>query len=253
MHDNLAGAVLILGAASDVARAAASAFAARGHALYLAEREPESLDRLAQDLRAQFGVEVHSGAFDPQDYAAHRSFFATVTDTFETLDGVFLAFAYPGDQDAAVKRVDEAVTIISRNFTGAVSILTHVANHFEERNHGFIIALTSTAGDRGRRSSYVFGASKAGLTTFLEGLRSRLHGRGVRVITVKPAAEDAAAGLGVDPELAASFQATPEEIGHRVVEALDHSADVLYVPWFWRPVMSAVKLIPEMVFKRLPF
>ncbi|MEL6545865.1 MAG: SDR family NAD(P)-dependent oxidoreductase, partial [Myxococcota bacterium] len=173
--------------------------------------------------------------------------------TCEIVDGVFLAFAYPGDQESAIRRVDEAVTIISRNFTGAVSILTHAATYFEDRQNGFIIALTSTAADRGLRSNYVFGASKAGLSTYLEGLRARLHRQGIRVITVKPAAEDAALGLGIDPEFAASFQSSPEEIGERVVEALDHSTDVLYVPWFWRPVMSAVRLIPQGVLKRLPF
>lgn len=253
MQNSMNGAVLILGAQTEVAQAAASAFATRGHTLFLADRDVGELEPIAQDLRVGHGVAVHCHEFDPQNYATHRSFFQAVTDAAPNLDGAFLAFAYPGDQAAASKRVDEAVTIISRNLTGAVSILTHIANHLERANHGFIIALTSTAGDRGQKSNYVFAASKAGLTTFLEGLRARLHASGVRVITVKPAPEDAVQGLGLDPDIASSFHATPEEIGHRVVEALDHSADVLYVPWFWRPIMSAVRMIPEMVFKRLPF
>lgn len=247
------GTVLILGANAEVAQAAANAFASRGHSLFLADRDFGHLERLAQDLRAQFGVDVQCDEFDPQNYATHRTFFRAVTESSPVLDGAFLAFAYPGDQDSAKQRVDEAVTIISRNLTGAVSILTHIANHLEATNHGFVIALTSTAGDRGQKNNYVFAASKAGLTTFLEGLRARLHQSGVRVITVKTATEDAVQGLGLDPEVAASFHATPEEIGHRVVGALDHSADVLYVPWFWRPIMSAVRLIPERVLKRLPF
>lgn len=246
----MAGPVLILGATSAIARSAAVAFAERGHPLFLAGRNQESLDRSAQDLRVRHGVTVHTGVFDAQNYATHAKFFDDVVSTMGGLEGALLSFGYLGDPQAAAKRVDEAVTIISRNFTGAVSILTHVANYLEAQRGGFIVAVTAVAADRGHPASYVYGAAKAGLTTYLDGLRGRLQEVGARVVTVKPGQVDAPTMFG-KPGL--FLTATPDSVGKRIVTALDHSIDTIYVPWFWEPIVKVMKGLPGKVFKRLSF
>ncbi len=239
--------VLILGATSAIARATAAAFAGQGYALYLASRDADELRRIAADLRLRYGVEVRHGEFDAEATATHEAFFQSVVAAMPNLRGVVLAFGYLGDQMAARDfRVGEKV--IAANFTGAASILSHCANYFEPLKSGFIIGISSVAGDRGRQSNYVYGAAKGALSLYLQGLRNRLYASGVRVITVKPGFVDTAMTYGL-PGL--FLVASPQDIGARIVRALDKSADVVYLPWFWRYIMLIIRHIPEPVFKRL--
>jgi len=240
-------AVLILGATSAIARATATAFAARGDSLYLASRDEEELQRIAADLRLRFGVEVHCGSFDAEATETHEAFFNSVVALMQDLSGVVLAFGYLGDQRAA-RDFKEGAKIISANFTGAASILSQCANHFESLHRGFIIGIASVAGDRGRQSNYVYGAAKGALSLYLQGLRNRLHASKVRVITIKPGFVDTAMTYGLPGMF---LVASPQYIGERIVAALGRSSDVVYLPWFWRYIMLLIRLIPEPVFKRM--
>ena len=142
----------------------------------------------------------------------------------------------------------EARRILDTNFTGCVSALEILARRFEARRAGFIAALSSVAGDRGRQSNYLYGAAKGGLSTYLQGLRNRLHHSGVRVVTIKPGFVDTAMTYG-RPGL--FLVASPERVARAVYRALRGGQDVVYVPWFWRPVMFAMRGVPERLFKRL--
>jgi decaprenylphospho-beta-D-erythro-pentofuranosid-2-ulose 2-reductase len=239
--------VLILGATSAIARATAAAFAARGAALYLASRDLDELQRIAADLRVRFGVEVHYGFFDAEATESHEAFMQSVIETMHGISGVVLAFGYLGDQQAA-RDFKVGEKIIACNFIGAASILSHCANYFEPMKCGFIIGISSVAGDRGRQSNYVYGAAKGALSLYLQGLRNRLYVSGVRVITVKPGFVDTAMTYGL-PGL--FLVASPQAIGERIVAALGKSADVVYLPWFWRYIMLIIKHIPESIFKRM--
>jgi short-subunit dehydrogenase len=239
--------VLILGATSAIARATAAAFAARGDALYLASRDTGELRRIAADLHIRYGIEVHYGAFDAEATDTHEAFFNSVLETMPGLSGVVLAFGYLGDQQAA-RDFSMGAKVIAGNFTGAASILGLCANYFEPLRRGFIIGISSVAGDRGRQSNYVYGAAKGALSLYLQGLRNRLHASGVRVITVKPGFVDTAMTYGL-PGL--FLVASPQSIGKHIVRALDKSADVVYLPWFWRYIMLIIKHIPEPIFKRM--
>jgi short-subunit dehydrogenase len=243
MHET----VLILGATSAIARATAAAFAARGNALYLASRDLEELRRLSCDLQLRYGVEVHHGLFDAEAPETHETFFQSVIDTAPSLSGVVLAFGYLGDQLAA-RDFKVGSKIISANFTGATSILSYCANFLEAKQRGFIIGIASVAGDRGRQSNYVYGAAKGALSLYLQGLRNRLFASGVRVITIKPGFVDTAMTYGL-PGL--FLVASPQKMGECIVATLEESADVVYLPGFWRYIMLIIKHIPEPIFKRM--
>ncbi|MGA9666286.1 MAG: SDR family NAD(P)-dependent oxidoreductase [Gallionella sp.] len=116
------------------------------------------------------------------------------------------------------------------------------------KRRGFIIGISSVAGDRGRQSNYVYGAAKGALSLYLQGLRNRLYPSGVRVITVKPGFVDTAMTYGLPGMF---LVASPQYIGERIVRALESSADVVYLPWFWRYIMLVIKIVPEPIFKRL--
>lgn len=239
--------VLVLGATSAIARGTAAAFAARGDNLYLASRDLDELKRIAADLHIRYGVKVHCGLFDAAATATHAAFFQSVIQEMHELSGVVLAFGLLGDQQAA-RDFNVAEMIIASNFTGAVSILSHCANHFEPLKRGFIIGISSVAGDRGRQSNYVYGAAKGALSLYLQGLRNRLFASGVRVITIKPGFVDTAMTFGL-PGL--FLVASPQTIGKQIVRTLSKSTDVVYLPGFWRFIMLIIKHVPEAIFKRM--
>ncbi len=154
------GGVLILGATSAIAKAAAAAFAARGSSLYLAGRDTQELARIASDLAIRYGVDVAFGPFDADDLPGHAKLIEDAAARMGGLDGVLLAFGLLGDREKWTRDVDEALRIIRVNFTDAVSILVHCADYFEKRGSGFIVAISSVAGDRGRKGNYPYGAAK---------------------------------------------------------------------------------------------
>lgn len=240
--------VLILGATSAIARHAAASFARRGHALFLAGRDPAEIERLVQDLQLRFKVEVAGGNFEAEDYSSHAAFFREVLERLGELHGVVVAFGYLGEQEQAIRDFAECERIIARNFTGAVSILNLCADHLERRRAGFIIGISSVAGDVGRQSNYVYGSAKAGFTVYLQGLRNRLSFAGVRVLTVKPGFVDTPMTFGL-PRL--FLVASPETVGEEIVRALGDGREVVFLPWFWRWVMLLLKLIPDRFRKRL--
>ena len=240
--------VLILGATSAIARHVAAAFARRGHALFLAGRDNAEVQRLVQDLQLRFGIEAAGSQFDAEDYASHPEFFRRVLEEMGELHGVVVAFGYLGEQECAARDFAECERIIARNFTGAVSIVNHCADYFEKRRAGFIIGISSVAGDLGRQSNYLYGSAKAGLSIYLQGLRNRLFFANVRVLTIKPGFVDTPMTFGL-PRL--FLVASPEKVAAGIVRALQRGNEVVYLPWFWRWVMLALKLIPDRIRKRL--
>lgn len=240
--------VLILGATSAIARHVAASFAARGHALFLAGRDAAEAERVAADVRIRYHVAAESGRFDAEDFEGHRDFVKGVVRRMGDLEGVVVAFGYLGEQEEAERDYEEAFRVIDRNFTAAVSVLNHCAEFFETRRDGFVVAISSVAGDVGRRSNYLYGAAKGGLNVYLQGLRARLFRAGVRVLTVKPGFVDTPMTFG-RPKL--FLVAPPAEVGEKIVRAALAGRDVIYVPWFWRFVMLAIRLTPERIRKRL--
>lgn len=205
------------------------------------------LERTGADLAIRYGVPVRCGVFDAEDYATHGTFLDSVVREMNGLEGVLLASGYMGDSIAA-RNFESGSRVIAINFTGAASILGLCANHLENARSGFIIGITSVAGDRGRQSNYVYGAAKGALSLYLQGLRNRLFPAGIRVITVKPGFVDTAMTFGL-PGL--FLVASPADVGESIVKSLEGRADVVYVPWFWRYIMLIIRSIPESLFKRL--
>jgi hypothetical protein len=144
---------------------------------------------------------------------------------------------------------DKARRAIDTNFTGAVSILERFAAVFETRQSGFIVALSSVAGDRGRQSNYIYGASKGGLTVYLEGLRNRLYKAKVQVLTVKPGFMDTKMTYGMP--LPGPLVATPEQAARDIFRALRKGKDTVHVRFFWRYIMLIIRHIPEWQFKKM--
>jgi decaprenylphospho-beta-D-erythro-pentofuranosid-2-ulose 2-reductase len=243
------GTVVVLGGGSDIGRATARLLAARGSTLVLAARRPDELLDDAAALRAAGASAVEVVAFDALDTESHPRFLRDLFDRFGDVDLVLLAFGVLGDQEAAEKDAAAALEVARTNYVGAISVLIPVASRLREQGHGAIAVLSSVAGERGRRSNFVYGSAKAGLDVFCQGLADRLRGDGVRLLVVRPGfvRSKMTANLEAPP-----LSTTPEAVARATLEGLDRDADVVWVPGSLRWVMSGLRHLPRPIFRRLP-
>jgi short-subunit dehydrogenase len=240
--------VLIIGATSTIAEATARRLAERGDALYLVARNSATMAAIAADLMVRGSPRVDLEALDVNDFDAHEGMLDRADEALGGIDTVLIAHGTLVDQRACEASIELTLQELRTNALSVVALLTRIANRLTPRGNGTIAVLSSVAGDRGRRSNYVYGSAKALVTAFMSGLRQRLSKSGVAVITLKP-------GL-VDTRMTAAFEkgplwASPERIAAGIVRALDRKSPTVYLPAFWRPIMLFVRAIPERVFARL--
>jgi decaprenylphospho-beta-D-erythro-pentofuranosid-2-ulose 2-reductase len=240
--------ILIVGASSAIAEATARIFAGRGDALFLVGRNAPVLASIAADLKVRGASEVGVEVMDANECAAHGPMLRRAEETLGGLDTVLIAYGTLSDQKACESSAELTVHELTNNGVSTVALLTRIAESFERQKAGTIAVISSVAGDRGRRSNYVYGSAKALVTAFLSGLRQRLSKSGVAVITIKP-------GF-VDTPMTAAFPkgplwAKPHQVAAGIVRAIDRGATVVYLPGFWRPIMLIIRAIPEGIFRRL--
>lgn len=241
--------ILIVGALSGLARPIADQLAEQGHALVLAGRDGEELSRMASDLRVRHRASVTTAPFEALDFESHAGLIEQADSAFAGgLSGILFCVGWMVDQRWAAADFSAARQMIEVNLTSAVSLLNHAANIFESRRRGWICALSSVAGDRGRQSNYLYGATKSALNAYLQGLRHRLTAAGVAVITIKPGCADTAMTYGMD---SLPFLVGPDVIARDVVRAIDRRQCVAYTPRIWWPVMTVIRLLPERIFRHL--
>ena len=226
----------------------ARAYARSGARLFLVARHAERLSAVAEDLRVRGAGEVGTAVLDVKDVARHQSLVEAAVAALGGLDVALLAHGTLPDQARCQVSVAETLEALEINFSATVALLTLLANRFEAQRGGCIAVIGSVAGDRGRPSNYVYGAAKGGLAIFLQGLRNRLYRSGVVVITLKPGFVDTPMTAGVPKN---PLFATAPRVGLAGYRAIERGRDVVYIPWFWRLIMAAVKSLPESIFKRL--
>jgi len=238
--------VLFLGATSDIAAATVYKFASHGYDIQLASRRVERLEPLCSDIIIRYRVNCSTYEFDAIRFDEHGKFFESLPCKPEI---VICAFGYLGDQKKAEENWNEVQSIINANYVGTVSILNVIASYFSEQHKGCIIGISSVAGIRGRRSNYIYGSAKAGFTTYLGGLRSRLYPDGVKVITVLPGF--VRTRMTENIALPKLLTASPSDVASAIFKAIKKNKERVYVKWFWRWIMLIIQLIPEGMFKKL--
>jgi len=241
--------VLIIGATSAIAEAAARSFAARGDALFLVARNAEHLRAVVADLNIRGAARADSATLDVTDFAAHE---AVIEKAERDLGGIEIALIAHGtlsDQAQCEQSVDVMRREFDVNALSTLALLTALANRMEARRTGTLAVISSVAGDRGRQSNYVYGAAKAAVSTFLGGLRQRLAKSGVTVLTIKPGFVDTPMTAAIANK--GALWAQPDRVAAGIVQAIDRRRNIVYLPWFWRWIMLGIRHIPEPLFKRL--
>jgi len=237
-----------LGATSSIAIATMRQLARPDTRFMLVARNRDRLTAVAQDLHTRGALEVDTWVMDLDDTAAHEEMLASAAERLQRIDLALIAHGVLGDQQAAEVDFEAAAAVLHTNFISAVSLLTWLGNYFQAQRGGTLAVVSSVAGDRGRKSNYVYGASKAALNVFLEGLRNRIDRDGVQVLTIKP-------GFVATPMTAHvaknALFASPQQVARGICKAIEQRRDVAYVPWFWAVIMLLVRSIPSRFFKKM--
>jgi decaprenylphospho-beta-D-erythro-pentofuranosid-2-ulose 2-reductase len=240
--------ILVLGATSGIAIAVMRELASPGVHFMLVARNPNRLTAVAQDLLTRGSSAVDTWVMDLDDTAGHAEMLETTAQRLGRIDLALVAHGVLGNQHAAEEDFEVAAQILHTNFMATVSLLTWLGNYFRAQRDGVLAVISSVAGDRGRKSNYVYGASKAGLNAFLDGLRNRIDRDGVHVLTIKPGFVSTPMTAHVPHN---ALFASPQRVAHSIVRAIARRQDVIYVPWFWRPILLLVRAIPGRIFKKM--
>jgi short-subunit dehydrogenase len=240
--------ILIVGGTSAIAVACARRWSGQGAHLFLTGRHAGRLDAVAQDLRVRGAGEVGTYVLDMNDYAEHPAMLAACRAALGRIDIVLLAHGTLCSQPECERDVASALRGLSTNAMSTIAMLTLLAGVFEAQKGGTIAVISSVAGDRGRPSNYVYGAAKAAVTTFCEGLRARLFKSGAHVLTIKPGFVDTPMTAGLP--LPGLLVATPDRVAGDIVRAIERGRNSIYTPWFWGGIMLVVRALPGFVFNR---
>jgi decaprenylphospho-beta-D-erythro-pentofuranosid-2-ulose 2-reductase len=239
--------ILVVGATSAIAHETARLFAEDKAELFLVGRNEARLNAVKDDLTVRGATSAACYVLDLSNLDQHQAMIDAALEALGGLDAVLIAHGTLTDQETAQRSTDETLQELNINFLSVVSILTPVANYFEQQRRGNITVISSVAGDRGRMSNYIYGTAKAGVSTFLQGLRARMQKSNVSVLTVKPGFVDTPMTAHVKKN---PLFASPSKVGEAIYEAMKAEKDVLYTPWFWRYIMMIIRNVPEFIFKR---
>lgn len=239
----------IFGATSGIAIATARQLATGGARLVLVGRDGEALAAEGRDLTVRGASEIAEitcdfAALETLGNAAERAW-----ETFGSLDLALIAYGTLPDQAALDADPDTAAAAaLSLNFTSPGVLALHLAKYFEAQGSGALAVITSVAGDRGRKSNYLYGAAKGGLQRLLEGLRHRLFARNVQVLDIRPGF--VMTRMTEHLPRGGFLWATPDKVAADILRAVERRRAVLYTPWFWRFILLIVRALPRPLFHR---
>lgn len=240
--------IIIFGSTSAIAEECAKLWAANECSIVLIARKPDVLEQQKQDLIVRGAKQCHCIVQDLNDDSKHAELIEECVEKLGKIDVALIAYGVLGEQIEDQNDYAKTQSIFQTNLLSPISILTHILPTLESQRSGSLAVITSVAGDRGRQSNYIYGASKGGLALFLQGLRNRVSRMGIQVLDIKP-------GF-VDTPMTEKFDkgplfVKPEVIAEGIHKAIEAKKNIVYLPWFWRPIMTIIKSIPEFIFKKL--
>ena len=259
--------VVFLGATKGMGRALARLMSQRGDSLVLFGRDPDDLLRSAEDLRIRGAQKLGRRERRSTTSGKKASEIHTVVCDLERPDGFSGAFDQaellmgPVDTvvvtagmfaDQAELEADPALTarLLTVNFSNTVLFCEEARRRLVRGNGGTLCVFSSVAGDRGRKPVVLYGATKAGLSYYLEGLDVRYRDQGLRTICVKPGFVKTAMTSHLKPP---PFAGEPDQVAKHVLRAIDRGQPTLYTPHAWGAIMRVIRALPRSVMRRVSF
>jgi len=243
----MAKKILAVGGTSAIMQAVLRHYAKEGAEIFVTGRSAQKLTALEKDLTVR-GAAVLSHHLDVTDRAEIKNVVKEACERLKSIDVVLLGHGSLGDQAEAAQNYEKAEREIQINFLSYVQIITTLSRFLKKQGNGTIAAISSVAGDRGRKSNYIYGCAKGALNVYLQGLRNELCDAGIRVLTIKPGFVDTPMTKDVKKNF---LFASADKAGQCIVNGIENNRDVIYVPVFWQFIMFCIKSIPEFIFKKL--
>lgn len=244
----------VIGATSQIAQSTSKVFLDAGHDLLLVARDLDKL-RESQLDQPSGRVRVDTLKGDISNLQSVELIAERVIKSLGKDPYVLIAVGSTGNGNQSRTSLSAAVQIVDVNFRNLIALISPIANALEQKKKGCLIIISSVAGDRGRQSNYIYGSAKAGLSTFAQGLRSRLFPCGVHVLTVKPGYVDTpmlrkalGKNYGRTPRI---LIGQPDKVGKRIYQAAIQRKNIIYVQPIWRLLMLVIRILPEEIFKRI--
>jgi decaprenylphospho-beta-D-erythro-pentofuranosid-2-ulose 2-reductase len=243
---------VILGASKGIGRAVARTLADAGHRVFVLGIDEDDLARSAADLSQRSGgkVDVGYALCDLLRPEGFENALAKADDALGGFDTVVVTAALFGTQDALEADTERARLLLTANFANTVVFCEYARKRLLSRGGGTLCAISSVAGERGRKPVVIYGASKAGLSAYLEGLDHKFHAQGLRVVTVKPGFVKTSMTEGLKPP---PFAGEPEQVARDIVAALVRGTPVVYTPRPWALVMFVIRLLPRFIMRKIGF
>ncbi len=242
---------VVLGATQGMGQSLARLLAMRGDDIFLLGRDVATLTLTAKDLEARAGRPVAGTAVcdlsNPATFGAALDRAGTALGRIECVIVTAGQFA---TQDVLENDPAKAAMLLNVNFTNTILFCEEARRRLLASGGGTLCVFSSVAGDRGRKPVIIYGASKAGLSFYLEGLDHKFHRDGLRVVCVKPGfvKTGMTAGLKAPP-----FAGEPDAVAKQVARAIDSGKAVVYAPGIWRWVMLVIRCLPRFVMRRIGF
>jgi len=240
--------IVILGAASAIAEATARLWAARGARLVLVARDAARLKSIAADLEARGARQAIVWPLDCASADAGVEL-DRMAQSLNGLDILLLAYGVSGEQPELERDPGAAAKLVQTNFSSATAWCLAASAILERQRSGALLVIGSVAGDRGRRSNFVYGATKGGLARLVEGIAHKLAPLGARAVVIKPGFVDTPMTAGMEKK--GPLWATPDRIAVVIARAGDKGGPVAYAPPFWHLIMLVIRHLPSSVFNKL--
>lgn len=242
--------IIVFGATSAIAHAVLKIYAKASCNLYLVARNPEKLAVVADDLSSRGASILMTESYDFDNYSKLINSLNAAKKQFSSIDIVFVAHGTLPEQKELEQDPLALTEFININYLSTAHICLTAVNLLEKQNNGTIAIISSVAGDRGRKSNYIYGASKSAVNTLIEGIQGRLCKSAIKITNIKPGMIDTPMTEAMSKGI---LWANPETIAPLIVQGIKKGKNTIYVPTFWRLIMLVIKLIPTKILQRLNF
>ena len=236
--------VVMLGATRGIGRSLARLLASGGTSIHVLGRNADDLAKCAEDLKVRGASAVSTSLCDLMAPATFGPSLEAADAALGGFDTVILSAGIFGTQDELANDRPRAAAVLTANFTNSVLFCEEARVRLLARGGGRLVAFSSVAGERGRKPVVIYGATKAGLSAYLEGLDHLYRAQGLVTTTVKPGfvRTSMTQGLKEPP-----FAGDADDVAKTVLSAILRGAPVVYAPPMWARVMMVIRALAGVV------